>query len=572
MLKLLTISNLAVISHLQVEFGEGLNILSGETGSGKSIILASLGLLLGERASLDLLRTGENRAVVEGVFEIEGNNPLQALLRESGIEVLEEDLIIKREIVANGRGKVFVNNQSATINLLKTIQPHIIDVHGQGEQQSLLSTGVQTSMLDAYSKSESLRKKVEARFEAVAQLVAELESLKKSDSERLQMLDLIDYQINEIDRVQPKLEEDTELATERKLLTNAEKLTTLCTEITSFLYDDDESVIARLSQSARRLDELATIDSQFSVQSEQLATAKYTIEDAVFIIRDYADKITYSATRLHSIEERLEALERLKRKYGGTLTEVLTHYEKMNVRQDELRNSENHEKALISSLTEMVKAYQAEAQKLTETRNKAAHELEKKLKKDLSEVALEKSQFRINFNSPSGGINFSQIRQWFSSETEHLILNRLGQEYGEFYFSANKGEELRPMSAVASGGELSRLMLILKSNIAPTPYPRTLVFDEIDTGIGGRVADAVGVRLKRLAKSNQVICVTHQAQIARYADVHLQVVKTVQGQRTLTTLNRLEAEGRVNEIARMMAGANVTDISIKYARQLLNNE
>ncbi len=572
MLKLLTISNLAVISHLQVEFGEGLNILSGETGSGKSIILASLGLLLGERASLDLLRTGESRAVVEGVFEIEGNNPLQAFLRESGIEVLEEDLIIKREIVANGRGKVFVNNQSATINLLKTIQPHIIDVHGQGEQQSLLSTGVQTSMLDAYSKSESLRKKVEARFEAVAQLVAELESLKKSDSERLQMLDLIDYQINEIDRVQPKLEEDAELATERKLLTNAEKLTTLCTEITSFLYDDDESVIARLSQSARRLDELATIDSQFSVQSEQLATAKYTIEDAVFIIRDYADKITYSATRLHSIEERLEALERLKRKYGGTLTEVLAHYEKMNVRQDELRNSENHEKSLVNLLSEMVQGYRAEALKLTETRNKAAHELEKKLKKDLSEVALEKSQFRINFNAPLGGINFSQIRQWFSSETEHLILNRLGQEYGEFYFSANKGEELRPMSAVASGGELSRLMLILKSNIAPTPYPRTLVFDEIDTGIGGRVADAVGVRLKRLAKSNQVICVTHQAQIARYADVHLQVVKTVQGQRTLTTLNRLEAEGRVNEIARMMAGANVTDISIKYARQLLSNE
>ena len=251
---------------------------------------------------------------------------------------------------------------------------------------------------------------------------------------------------------------------------------------------------------------------------------------------------------------------------------MLAHYEKMNVRQDELRNSENHEKALVSSLTEMVKGYRAEALKLTETRNKAAHELEKKLKKDLSEVALEKSQFRINFNPPLGGINFSQIRQWFSSETEHLILNRLGQEYGEFYFSANKGEELRPMSAVASGGELSRLMLILKSNIAPTPYPRTLVFDEIDTGIGGRVADAVGVRLKRLAKSNQVICVTHQAQIARYADVHLQVVKTVQGQRTLTTLNRLEAEGRVNEIARMMAGANVTDISIKYARQLLNNE
>ena len=572
MIKLLSITNLAVISHLQVEFGAGLNILSGETGAGKSIILAALGLLLGERASQDMLRTGESRAVVEGVFEIEGNLPLAQLLSESGIESEGADLIIKREIIANGRGKVFVNHQAATLNLLKAIQPHIIDVHGQGEQQSLLSTSVQTNLLDAYAGNGPLRSKVETVFEEISRIAKRLEETKRSESERLQMLDLLAYQITEIEGVAPLSLEDEELEAERKILVNAERLASLCSEIQQFLYDEKDAAISRLSQASRRIDDLAAIAPQFQAQSDQLSSVKYMLEDVVFAVRDFAYQITFSPERLQWVTERLQSLDRLKRKYGGQLSEVINRLSEFRLKYDELRNYEDHERALLDALLVIVNEYDAVAKKLTKMRKNAAKELEVKLKKDLSDVALEKSQFRVYFNRPAASITFPQLNQQDGRNLQEKIFNKLGEEIAEFYFSANPGEESRPLSAVASGGELSRLMLILKSNIAPTPYPRTLVFDEVDTGIGGRVADAVGVRLHRLAQANQVVCVTHQAQIARYADVHLQVSKDVKGQRTLTTVNRLASEARVEELARMMAGAGVTEVTRQHAKELLGND
>ncbi len=569
MIKLLSITNLAVIRHLQVEFGTGLNILSGETGAGKSIILAALGLLLGERASQDMLRTGESRALVEGVFEIEGNLPLLQLLADSGIEADFPDLIIKREIIANGRGKVFVNNQAATLNLLKAIQPHIIDVHGQGEQQSLLATAVQTNLLDAYAGNGVLRQKVEEVFGAISQLAKRLEETKRSESERLQMLDLLAYQIKEIEGVAPQPQEDEELEAERRILANAERLSSLCQEIQQFLYDEEDAAISRLSQAGRRIDELVGIAPQFQTQSEQLSSLKYMLEDIVFAVRDFAHQVTFSPERLQFVTERLLALDRLKRKYGGQLDEVINRLSEFKLKYDELRNYEDHERALLDDLQHQVKAYDGLAKKLSKARKNAAKELEVKLKKDLLDVALEKSQFRIHFNRPPASITFPLLNQQDNDYLQEKIFNRLGEEMAEFYFSANPGEESRPLSAVASGGELSRLMLILKSNIAPTPYPRTLVFDEVDTGIGGRVADAVGVRLHRLAQTNQVVCVTHQAQIARYADIHLQVLKEIQGQRTVTTVNRLTADEKVEELARMMAGAGVTEVTRQHAREML---
>lgn len=569
MIKLLSITNLAVISHLQVEFGAGLNILSGETGAGKSIILAALGLILGERASQEMLRTGESRAVVEGVFEIEGNAPLVQLLAECGIESAGADLIIKREIIANGRGRVFVNHQAATLNLLKAIQPHIIDVHGQGEQQSLLSTVVQTNLLDAYAGNGTLRNKIENIFEELSRIAKFLEETKRSESERLQMLDLLAYQISEIEGVSPQSQEDDELEAERRMLVNAERLALLCGDLQQILYDEKDAVISRLSQAARRISDLAAIAPQFHAQSEQLSSIKYVLEDMVFAVRDFARQITFSPERLQWVTERLVALDRLKRKYGGQLAQVINHLSELKLKYDELKNYEDHERALLDELQSVVKEYDALAKKLTRMRKNAAKELEEKLKKDFSDVALEKSQFKIYFNRSFTGIVFSLLNQQDDNNHPERVFNKLGEEVAEFYFSANPGEELRPLSAVASGGELSRLMLTLKSNIAPTSYPRTLVFDEVDTGIGGRVADAVGVRLNRLARSNQVICVTHQAQIARYADNHLQVFKEVRGQRTVTTVTRLAAEERVEELARMMAGAGVTEVTRQHARELL---
>ncbi len=569
MIKLLSITNLAVISHLQVEFGAGLNILSGETGAGKSIILAALGLLLGERASQDMLRTGESKAVVEGVFEIEGNSPLGQLLEDSGIESEGTDLIIRREIVANGRGKVFVNNQAATLNVLKAVQPHIIDVHGQGEQQSLLLTSVQTNLLDAFAGCGTLRQQVEIQFEQLNQIARQLDESKRSESERLQMLDLLEYQMKEIEGISPLANEDEELETERRILVNAERLASFCEEINQLLYDEDDAALSKLSLAGRRIDELAEIDSQFHTQSEQLTSVKYVLEDIAFAVRDFASKITYSPERLQWVTDRLSALDRLKRKYGGVLGEVISHLNTLQVRYRELKNNDDHKAALLEALQKAMKAYDTFATKLTEVRKQAAKELEGKLKKDLSAVALEKSQFMIHFNRPAGGNSFSQLQQQVASEMQESIFSKIGKEVVEFYFSANKGEEPRPMSAVASGGELSRLMLILKTNIAPTPYPRTLVFDEVDTGIGGRVADAVGVRLQRLSQSNQVLCVTHQAQIARYADVHLQVAKEVKGQRTVTKVNKLAAQEKIEELARMMAGAGVTTVTRQHAEEML---
>ena len=569
MIKLLSITNLAVISQVQVEFGAGLNILSGETGAGKSIILSALGLLLGERASQDMLRTGESKAIIEGVFEVEGNAPLAELLEESGIEDEGGDLIIKREVIANGRGKVFVNNQAATLNLLKSIQPHIIDVHGQGEQQSLLSTTVQTNMLDAYAGCIALRQTVEYLYGQVSQVAKQLDESKRSESERLQMMDLLEYQIKEIEGISPVAKEDDDLETERRILANAERLSSLCEEINQLLYADDGAALSKIGLAGKRIDELETIDPQFQIQSEQISSVKYLLEDIAFAVRDFSNKVIYSPERLQVVTARLTALDRLKRKYGGVLVEVQNHLSSLKVKHSELKNYDDHESALQTKLQVAVEQYDQMATKLTGERKIAAKELEGKLKKDLLDVALEKSQFVIHFNLPGGGSSFSQLQQQFDLNIPESVFSKLGKEIAEFYFSANKGEEARPLGAVASGGELSRLMLILKSNIAPTAYPRTLVFDEVDTGIGGRVADAVGIRLQRLARSNQVICVTHQAQIARYADTHLQVIKEVKGQRTVTKVARLEAKQRVEELARMMAGAGVTAVIRQHAEEML---
>jgi DNA repair protein RecN (Recombination protein N) len=568
MLKFLSISNLAVISEVRVEFGPGLNVLSGETGAGKSVILGALGLLLGERASQEMIRTGEARAGVEGVFEIEGNAPLLKLLDASGVDLDGEDLIIKREVAQSGRGKVFINHQPATLALLKEIQPHLIDVHGQGEQQSLLLAGVQTGMLDLFAGAGAQRAKVEAAHAELAALVEELEGLRKSEAERLQALDLISYQSDEIERARVRPGEDAELEAERNVLANAEKLATLCEAVGRLLYDDDASAAPLLGLAQRRLGELAAIDETLSPQLDQLDAAKYALEDVAYAVRAYAEKITFSPARLQAVEERLIELDRLKRKYGGTLENVIRHGESLRERRDAIQNSEERIASLVARLGRALEVYREEAAALTKLRRAKGRELEKLVLKELAQVSLEHSAFTIYFNPPLQVALKEAIAGWLGGAAE-LKVSRTGEESAEFYFSANEGEEARALSGVASGGELSRLMLVLKSITAPTRYPRTLVFDEIDSGIGGRVAEAVGVRLKRLARANQVLCITHQAQIARHADEHFRVLKQVAGSRTMTTVERLNQPGRVEELARMMGGAEITAVTKQHAKELL---
>lgn len=567
MLRFLNIANFALIDSLQMEFQPGLNVLSGETGSGKSIIIDALGLLLGERGASDMIRTGETKAYVEGVYEFHGNTPLIKILADSGIETNEDDLIIRREITTNGRGRVFVNNQIVTLNLLKAIQPHVVDIHGQGEQQSLLSTDNHLNILDAVAGAVALRASISQCYEDISRLLKELEVNRQSESDRLKSLDMIEFQLGEIEQANLSESEDTELEAERVQLANAGKLTSLCDEAYQYIYEDENSVLARVSAVQRRLNDLADLVPLFQAQLDQLASAKYILDDISFVISDYSQNIQHSPERLLFVEDRLEEIRRLKRKYGNSIAEILTVRDKLLEQKSLLLHSEETGKKLESELVKAIERYKKVANEISDLRHQAAIKLEKSVAKELSAVALGSAQFSVQFGSQTGSQISAKIQDLLGVKVDDI--GRFGKESVEFFFTANKGEELKPLKSVASGGELSRLMLVLKTVTAPTLFPRTLIFDEIDSGIGGRVAEAVGQRLKKLAKTNQVLCITHQSQIARYADTHLLVSKEISGNRTVTRLTTLDDDGRIDELVRMIGGSTTTLAARKHARELL---
>ncbi|HMV87704.1 MAG TPA: DNA repair protein RecN [Blastocatellia bacterium] len=567
MLRFLNISNLALIDTLQIEFQPGLNVLSGETGSGKSIIIDSLGILLGERLSQEMIRSGETRAFVEGVFDCQNNTPLIELLSESGIEGAEEEIIIRREVSSNSRGRIFVNNQIATLSLLKAIQPHVLDIHGQGEQQSLLLPDTHLNVLDAFAGATARRQKTVQAYDRLSALVKELEANRQNESERLKALDMIEFQLSEIEQANLSDGEDVELESERMLLANAEKLASLCSEIYQSLYEDENSVLSRLAVAQRRLSDLADLDCKFGPYLEQLANAKYIFDDVSFFVGDYVDNIQASPERLQFVEDRLVEIQRLKRKYGGSVTEILAARDKLLEEKYALLHSEERHKEIESELNLALKTYEQEASAIKSLRRKAAPKLEQAVAQELADVAIGAGRFSVRFGAPAT----NQLAEKLFSLTGIKVdfISKLGGETAEFYFSANTGEELKTLKAVASGGELSRLMLVLKTVTAPTLFPRTLIFDEIDAGIGGRVAEAVGHRLKRLAKTNQVLCITHQSQIARYADAHFLVSKGVTGQRTVTKIEHLDNNGRIEELVRMIGGTSTAMAARKHAKELL---
>ena len=570
MLRYLNITNLALIEQVQIEFKPGLNLLSGETGSGKSIIIDALGLLQGERGSADLIRGGATRAVIEGMFDVEGNEPLLAILRETGMEGegLDEGLVIRRELgTGSGRGRIFVNHQLANQALLRQIQPHIIDLHGQGDQQSLLHAEAQRDLLDAYAEAQPARQEVVARFEQLLGSVKRLETGQQSETERLQSLDLLHFQIEELESAGLIAEEEEVLNEERRRLANGERIANLSHEAFALLYEDEGAILTQLGGVQRRMAELSSLDSTLQPTFDQLTTARHTIEDLAFQLRDYLQELQISPARLQEVEDRLAELDRLKRKYGGPVSSLIEKRESLRRQRDELLHHEERREALRREVEQDLAAYQVAAVALTTQRLDGIDRLQAAVVAELADVALPQARWEVRWKR----IDSSPLGERLTAlgVASDLWPRRSGAEAIEFYFSANPGEELRPLGAVASGGELSRLMLILKTIIAPTLFPRTLIFDEIDTGIGGKVADAVGLRLKRLAATNQVLCVTHQSLIARYADAHFQVSKAVVEGRTLTDVAELDREGRIEELARMIGGAEVTSLARRHARELL---
>jgi DNA repair protein RecN (Recombination protein N) len=574
MLRLLNIVNFAVIDRLQVEFKQGLNVLSGETGSGKSILIDALGLLLGDRSSADLIRTGENRAYIEGVFEIEGNTPLEELLVDAGVDTSEGEALIRRELVAQGRGRIFINNQVANVGLLKSIQPHLIDIHGQGDQQSLLLPEAHLNLFDSFAGASKNRARVSQAYDNLQRLARELEQIRQSESERLRTLDMINFQISEIEQARLTPNEDVELEAERNLLVNAEKLADLSGDAYRRIYDDENSILSSLSVAQKRINDLASVDNRFAPYAEQLSTVKHILNDVAFFLGEYYSGIQASPNRLIAVDDRLMELNRLKRKYGDSVAAALETLATLVERREQLMNSDELCQALEAQLLRALDDYEKESSALGDLRRGATARFENAVNNELKDVSLGAARFSTRLGPSQKGPLAQKLQFLLGDgigEVDKGGVRRSGNEDVEFLFSANPGEEMRPMNGVASGGELSRLMLSLKTITAPSLFPKTLIFDEIDVGIGGKVADAVGMRLRRLAKTNQVLCVTHQLQIARYADAHFLVNKGVVNGRTLTNVVELDEQGRIEELARMIGGSEITASARKHAKELIKS-
>ena len=552
MLQFLNISNIALIDDMQVEFESGLNLLTGETGSGKSIIVDALGVLIGGRFTSELIKSGAERASIEGLFSVASNPELELILENAGLAATNE-LIIRRELSSTGRNKIFINNQLATQSLLRDLRPYLVDIHGQGDQQTLFNPETHLEILDAFAGNGSLRTEVAEAYRQWNALRRELDSLRHEEAEKFQLVDTLKFQIGELERAQLSIGEDERLEEERRRLANVEKLTALCQSSYSRIYEDDDAAITRVRQSLKDVAELAEYDTSFRDYLEGLETARAVLEDLSFTLRDFADRLEFSPARLAEIEDRLAELSRLKRKYGGSIAASLEHLARAEDRLRQIETSDERERELNAALAVARERYLDLAGKLHKERMRAAKKFEHAVEKGIAEVAIDNARFQVQV----------------SDDVD--TAGQKGIDHTEFYFSANAGEDVKPLARVASGGEASRLMLVLKTVANGSQFPRTIVFDEIDTGIGGRVSEAVGLKLKKLSQTNQVLCVTHQPQIARFADSHLVVQKEALKGRTQVSVGRLDKAGRVEELARMLTGAEITDSARRHAKELLKS-
>ncbi|HEY7287528.1 MAG TPA: DNA repair protein RecN [Vicinamibacterales bacterium] len=553
MLRFLKIRHLAVIEAVEVEFDPGLNVLTGETGAGKSILVEAVSLLLGGRASGDLVRTGEETASIEAIFENAG-----------------QELLVRREITAQGRSRAFVNGSLATASTLKDLSASLIELHGQHEHQTLLDPTTHLDILDIFGDLTASRAAVAEAFESLGTIQSSLSRLKSERRDRESRLELASFQLSELDRADLKpthMTEDEELASLRKVLASAERIERLCSEAYATLYESDGAILEGLSGVWRRVGELATLDAQFQPHVEAREGIKSQLEDLATFLRRYADSIEASPARLQQVEERLALLERLKRKYGPTLVDVIARRDSLKREVAELETSDERTQELEREEAAARTKYLSAAGRLSKARRRAAESFAKSLEQELAQLAMESTRFEVRFDDDLPESSWSA----------------LGFDAAEFYVSPNPGEDLRPLARIVSGGELSRIMLAIKTLMAtsrhgfsaetarpPSAAAPGLIFDEVDAGIGGRVADVVGRKLRTLGSAFQVLCITHLPQIAAYADTHFQITKQVGRGRTSTSVRRLVDGERVEEMARMLGGEGISDGIRRSAREMLD--
>jgi DNA repair protein RecN (Recombination protein N) len=553
MLRFLSIRRLAVIDAVEVEFDAGLNVLTGETGAGKSILVEAVGLLLGGRASADLVRTGEDTATIEAIFDSGG----------AGVGEPVGELIVRREITAQGRSRAFINGELVTAGALKDLSSRLVELHGQHEHQTLLDPTSHLSLLDEFGAHDELRVSTATAYDTLRASAEALAHLRRAAADRGARQELAAFQLAELDRASlPAAHgtgepgEDEALAATRQVLANAERVERLCTESYASLYENDDAVLGALGAVWRRVTELAELDPRFQPYLDARDGIKSQLEDLAMFLRRYADGIEASPARLQQIEERLALLERLKRKYGPTLAEVIAKRAELRSEVDDLEHSDERLVELERDRAAARGAFLRSAGALGKARRAAAADFARKLEALLAELAMERTKFEVRF-SPDPLAESAWSAQ--------------GIDQGEFFVSPNAGEDLRPLARIVSGGELSRVMLALKTLTAQAKGDGApgLIFDEVDAGIGGRVADVVGQKLRGLGATFQVLCITHLPQIAAAADTHFQIEKRVAGGRTRTSVVRLDDNGRVEELSRMLGGAGVTDTVRESAREML---
>ncbi|MFO7694755.1 MAG: DNA repair protein RecN [Vicinamibacterales bacterium] len=537
MLRYLNIRNLAVIESLEVSFQPGLNVITGETGAGKSIVVGAVGLLLGDRASSDIVRTGEDTAVVQAAFDLDG-----------------QERILRREVTAQGRSRSFVDGQLVTAGTLKELGTQLVDLHGQHEHQALLNADVHLDLLDQFAGLESERQSVTAAYTEWAAVRADLAAASTRERDRDARAEFLRFQQDEIDRAAPRPAEDDQLAAERVLLVNAERLRRLCSEAYARLYDDDSSALSSLAAVWKRVSELRELDPRFGLYLDSREAVDAQLGELATFLREYGARIHSAPERLQELEDRRASIERLKRKYGPTMEDVIARRARCAEELAALDSSAETIAALGRRLGAAGERYSSAARALSAGRRRRARDFAKALEGELAGLAMAGTRFEVRFDA--------------ADVTEDRWTAR-GVDVAEFFVSPNPGEDVRPLARIVSGGELSRLMLALKT-LATTDSPgKTLVFDEVDSGIGGRVADVVGQRLQALGRVFQVLCITHLPQIAVFGESHYRVAKLERGGRTHTTVDALWGPARVDELARMMAGAVVTEGARATAREML---
>ena len=548
MLSLLHIENIAVIECADISFDSGFNILTGETGAGKSIVIDAISAILGERAYRDMIRTGTTKASVRAVFT---DVPELEWFAENCVEY-DSETIIQRDVHLDGKNICRVNGAIVTVGILRKLGLQLINIHGQHDSASLFDENNHLSYLDAFADNQSLRQLYAEEYEKVAKIRREIDSMTMDESEKLRRMETLRYQIEEISKAELIAGEDDELETRRKVLQNAEKLSDGIHTAVECLYGSDETdgAASLLADAERELARLSRYTDVYEPLREKIADLMYQVQDIAEEARDARDDLSYSSDELEKIESRLDVIHRLRRKYGATCTDILDYLEKASKELDDIEFADDHLERLKGKLKKAEDSAWSAAKALRKNRENAAQELSKRILCELAQLDMPKVQFCCEFTE--------------------LDLTPNGADAAAFYMSANTGEALKPMSKVASGGELARIMLAMKNVLAEQDQVATLIFDEVDTGVSGRAAQKVAEKLKSVAKAKQVLCVTHLPQLAALADTHLLISKGERAGRTYTTVEPLDLEGRKRELARIIGGTNITETTLKSAEEMLN--